>query len=34
MVLQEGDTVIAIGRADCERMLHDQLIGQTEEAGA
>ena len=33
-VLQEGDKVIAIGRADCERMLHDQLIGQTEEAGA
>ena len=33
-VLQEGDKVIAIGRADCERMLHDQLIGETEEAGA
>src|SRR5256885_831428 len=33
-VLQEGDKVIAIGRADCERMLHEQLIGETEEAGA
>jgi trk system potassium uptake protein TrkA len=27
MVLQEGDKVIAIGKADCERMLHEQLIG-------
>src|ERR671931_2682610 len=26
-VLQEGDKVIAIGRPDCERMLHEQLIG-------
>jgi len=33
-VLQEGDKVIAIGRADCERLLHEQLIGQVEEAGA
>jgi K+/H+ antiporter YhaU regulatory subunit KhtT len=30
-VLQEGDKVIAIGRADCERLLHEQLIGDTEE---
>ncbi len=30
-VLQEGDKVIAIGRADCERLLHEQLIGGTEE---
>jgi trk system potassium uptake protein TrkA len=30
-VLQEGDKVIAIGRADCERMLHEQLIGKTED---
>src|ERR1700741_5310469 len=33
-VLQEGDKVIAIGRADCERMLHQQVIGQPEDAGA
>jgi trk system potassium uptake protein TrkA len=33
-VLQEGDKVIAIGRADCERLLHEQLIGNVEEAGA
>src|SRR5882672_6110351 len=26
-VLREGDKVIAIGKADCERMLHEQLIG-------
>jgi len=26
-VLQEGDKVIAIGRADCEERLHEQLIG-------
>ena len=26
-VLQEGDKVIAIGREDCQAMLHDQLIG-------
>ena len=32
-VLQEGDKVIAIGRADCQRMLHEQLIGETTEAG-
>jgi trk system potassium uptake protein TrkA len=33
-VLQVGDKVLAIGRADCERMLHQQLIGETEEADA
>ena len=32
MVLQEGDKVIAIGRADCERVLHEQLIGTVGEA--
>jgi trk system potassium uptake protein TrkA len=31
MVLREGDKVIAIGRADCERLLHEQLIGDVEE---
>ncbi len=30
-VLQEGDKVIAIGKADCERLLHEQLIGAIEE---
>ena len=34
MVLQEGDKVIAIGRADCEKLLHEQLIGTAEGAGA
>jgi trk system potassium uptake protein len=29
-VLQEGDKVIAIGKAECERMLHEQLIGAME----
>ena len=29
-VLQEGDKVIAIGKSDCERMLHEQLIGAGE----
>jgi trk system potassium uptake protein TrkA len=33
-VLQEGDKVIAIGRADCERMLHEQLIGSNEDRPA
>jgi trk system potassium uptake protein TrkA len=34
-VLQEGDKVIAIGRADCEAKLHEQLIGaQPEEQPA
>ena len=27
-VLAEGDKVIAIGRADCEALLHEQLIGE------
>ena len=26
-VLQEGDKVLAIGKADCEKVLHEQLIG-------
>ncbi len=30
MVLQEGDKVIAIGRTDCELVLHEQLIGDGE----
>ena len=33
-VLREGDKVIAIGREDCQTMLHDQLIGETEGAAA
>jgi trk system potassium uptake protein TrkA len=32
MVLAEGDKVIAIGKAECEAMLHDQLIGGEPEA--
>jgi trk system potassium uptake protein TrkA len=31
MILAEGDKVIAIGRADCERLLHEQLIGKSPE---
>ncbi len=30
-VLREGDKVIAIGRAECEALLHEQLIGTAEE---
>jgi len=33
-VLTEGDKVIAIGRADCERLLHEQLIGTPLEEAA
>jgi K+/H+ antiporter YhaU regulatory subunit KhtT len=33
-VLQEGDKVIAIGKAECERMLHEQLIGSNGDAPA
>jgi trk system potassium uptake protein TrkA len=33
-VLQEGDKVIAIGRSDCEELLHGQLIGEAETADA
>src|SRR5881392_4156116 len=29
-VLREGDKVIAIGRSDCEALLHGQLIGDAE----
>jgi trk/ktr system potassium uptake protein len=32
-VLAEGDKVIAIGRAECEAALHEQLIGHLETAG-
>ena len=32
-VLLEGDKVIAIGKAECERMLHEQLIGAAEGVG-
>ena len=33
-VLREGDKVIAIGREDCQAVLHDQLIGEAEGAAA
>lgn len=33
-VLREGDKVLAIGRADCERALHEQLIGDPDEERA
>ena len=33
-VLREGDKVIAIGKTECEALLHDQLIGDVEEAPA
>jgi trk system potassium uptake protein len=33
-VLNEGDKVIAIGRSDCEQLLHGQLIGEAETADA
>jgi trk system potassium uptake protein TrkA len=33
-VLREGDKVIAIGRADCEVALHEQLIGDVDEEPA
>jgi K+/H+ antiporter YhaU regulatory subunit KhtT len=33
-ILQEGDKVIAIGRTECETLLHEQLIGAVEPAGA
>jgi hypothetical protein len=33
MVLAEGDKVIAIGRAECQALLHEQLIGESEPAG-
>src|SRR5512132_1205994 len=31
-ILREGDKVIAIGKADCEVALHEQLIGTPEES--
>ncbi len=33
-VLREGDKVIAIGRTECEQMLHSQLIGTAEAVDA
>ena len=33
-VLQDGDKVIAIGKKECEDLLHDQLIGDPEAAAA
>src|ERR671916_65397 len=33
-VLQEGDKVIAIGKTECEHLLHGQLIGDAETADA
>ena len=33
-ILQEGDKVIAIGRTECQALLHDQLIGDSEPATA
>jgi len=29
-ILAEGDKVIAIGKADCEKLLHEQLIGDAD----
>ncbi|HEX3428812.1 MAG TPA: TrkA family potassium uptake protein [Candidatus Limnocylindrales bacterium] len=31
-ILAEGDKVIAIGKAECEQLLHEQLIGDAEPA--
>jgi trk system potassium uptake protein len=31
-ILAEGDKVIAIGRTECEALLHEQLIGDVEGA--
>jgi trk system potassium uptake protein TrkA len=33
-VLREGDKVIAIGRQECEALLHEQLIGEADTARA
>jgi trk system potassium uptake protein TrkA len=33
-ILAEGDKVIAIGKADCEALLHKQLIGDSEAVAA
>ena len=33
-VMLEGDKVIAIGKQECQDLLHDQLIGEPEEARA
>ena len=29
----EGDKIIAIGKQDCQELLHDQLIGENEPVG-
>jgi len=34
MVLASGDKVIAIGKAECQEMLHEQLIGDSQTADA
>jgi len=34
MVLEEGDKVIAIGKTECETLLHEQLIGSSQTADA
>ena len=33
-VMLEGDKIIAIGKQECQDLLHDQLIGAPEEAAA
>ena len=33
-IMLEGDKVIAIGKQDCQELLHDQLIGDAEAVGA
>ncbi|HZC32458.1 MAG TPA: TrkA family potassium uptake protein [Candidatus Bathyarchaeia archaeon] len=33
-ILAEGDKVIAIGKAECEKLLHEQLIGDAEPVAA
>jgi len=33
-VMLEGDKVIAIGKTECQTLLHDQLIGEAESVGA
>jgi Trk K+ transport system NAD-binding subunit len=33
-VMREGDKVIAIGKTECEALLHGQLIGDAETADA
>jgi len=33
-LMLEGDKIIAIGKQECRDLLHDQLIGEPEEAAA